>query len=82
MLQFNIHNLIVRPSTLEALQAIEGVTEVWLKQHGHLFLKRIAEFCSDKSDLLMDVPAVAEEIPEEIVVGMLNNVKYDCMHIG
>lgn len=51
-----------RPSTLDTLKSIEEVTDVWLDQHGSLFLKRIAEFCANNEDVEMDIqPVNAEE---------------------
>lgn len=57
-----------RPSTIKSVEAIEGVSENWLKQHGEAFLKRVTEFCSHKENISMDVPLVVIKPPEEVLV--------------
>ena len=61
-----------RPSTNDSLRAIEGVTEIWLKQHGDLFLKKISEFCSNNSILMDVVPVVMNSCEEKLVTVSAN----------
>lgn len=56
-----------RPSTYQSLKAIEGVSELWLNQHGSKFLEKIAEFCSS-NNLSRDVMPPALQFPEEKLV--------------
>lgn len=41
---------------------------MWLKQHGDLFLKKIAEFCSANENVSMDMSPVGVKSAEEKLV--------------
>jgi hypothetical protein len=57
-----------RPSTQENLKSVEEVTDVWLGQHGDLFLKRISEFCAENGGVAMDaLPVVTKPAEEKLV---------------
>ena len=53
---------------MDNLKGIEGVSDVWLANHGKVFLKRIAEFCSNNGNVPMDVPPVVTKPAEEKLV--------------
>ena len=57
-----------RPSTDKTLKGVEGVSGIWLKQHGTSFLKKIVEFCSQKEKLPMDMPPMVVKPPENVTV--------------
>ena len=62
-----------RPSTFHILKNIEEVTDVWLEQHGGLFLKRIAEFCANNGDVEMDIEPVHTKLAVEKLVRLCSS---------
>ena len=57
----------LRPSSLETMKAVEGVSDVWLQKHGDKFLVTITDFCQRRGGVEMDVLLTPKE-PEERVI--------------
>ena len=66
---------LFRPSSLERMKEVEGVSEVWLRQYGSKVLQKIDEFCKKRGESVrMDVfPVQTQGQPQELIVQVKAN---------
>lgn len=68
--QLCLYHLVYRPSSLEVMKDVEGVSEAWLKQYGSKMLQKIEKFCKARGESVkMDIcPAQIPSQPQEQIL--------------
>ena len=63
-----VGQLCLRPSVLESMKTVEGVSDVWLNKYGAHFLSSIHEFCQCSDlNVPMDVRTTPQEPQQKII---------------